>query len=170
MVILPQNVLTIHRVYVLTNLKQSTCTTLNKVYTMYSVYRQPNSQREWKYLTDVSTSTSVKFFSLEESRWDFVDPCIHWMVQLNLTLTEISYSIYPNDQVITNISIDSAVEPISSKRSNVFKLSGYSDMTMVHVESVQFSLLNYDWNQRLELLPWAQHRLLVPRGPPSVRR
>lgn len=76
--------------------------------------------REWKYLTDVSTSTSVKFFSLEESRWDFVDPCIHWMVQLNLTLTEISYSIYPNDQVITNISIDSAVEPISSKRSNVF--------------------------------------------------
>lgn len=70
------------------------------------------------------------------------------MVQLNLTLTEISYSIYPNDQVITNISIDSAVEPISSKRSN-----GYSDMTMVHVESVQFSLLNYDWNQRLELLP-----------------
>lgn len=120
MVILPQNVLTIHRIYILTNLKQSTCTTLNKVYTMYSVYRQPNSQREWKYLTDVSTSTSVKFFSLEESRWDFVDPCIHWMVQLNLTLTEISYSIYPNDQVITNISIDSAVEPISSKRSNVF--------------------------------------------------
>lgn len=31
----------------------------------------------------------------------------------------ISYSIYPNDQVITNISIDSAIEPISSKRSNV---------------------------------------------------
>lgn len=46
MVILPQNVLTIHRVYVLTNLKQSTCTTLNKVYTMYSVYHQPNSQRD----------------------------------------------------------------------------------------------------------------------------
>lgn len=46
MVILPQNVLTIHRVYVLTNLKQSTCTTLNKVYTMYSVFRQPNSQRD----------------------------------------------------------------------------------------------------------------------------
>lgn len=65
MVILPQNVLTIHRVYVLTNLKQSTCTTLNKVYTMYSVFRQPNSQRD---LTDVSTSTSVKFFSLDESR------------------------------------------------------------------------------------------------------
>lgn len=85
--------------------------------------------REWKYLTDVSTSTSVKFFSLEESRWDFVDPCIHWMVQLNLTLTEISYSIYPNDQVITNISIDSAVEPISSKRSNVLTvwIFGYDD-------------------------------------------
>lgn len=46
MVILPQNVLTIHRIYILTNLKQSTCTTLNKVYTMYSVYRQPNSQRD----------------------------------------------------------------------------------------------------------------------------
>lgn len=46
MVILPQNVLTIHRVYVLTNLKQSTCTTLNKVYTTYSVYHQPNSQRD----------------------------------------------------------------------------------------------------------------------------
>lgn len=46
MVILPQNVLTIHRVYVLTNLKQSTCTTLNKVYTTYSVYHQPNFQRD----------------------------------------------------------------------------------------------------------------------------
>lgn len=51
------------------------------------------------------------------------------MVQLNLTLTEISYSIYPNDQVITNISIDSAVEPISSKRSNVLTvwIFGYDD-------------------------------------------
>lgn len=115
MVILPQNVLTIHRVYVLTNLKQSTCTTLNKVYTMYSVYRQPNSQREWKYLTDVSTSTSVKLFSLEESRWDFVDPCIHWKIQLNLTLPEISYSIYSNDQVIINISI-------TSVQSNLYRL------------------------------------------------
>lgn len=37
MVILPQHVFTIHRVYILTNLKQSACTTLNKVYTMYSV-------------------------------------------------------------------------------------------------------------------------------------
>lgn len=85
--------------------------------------------REWKYLTDVSTSTSVKFFSLDESRWDFVDPCIHWKIQLNLTLPEISYSIYPNDQVITNISIDSAIEPISSKRLNVLTvwIFGYDD-------------------------------------------
>lgn len=41
----------------------------------------------------------------------------------------ISYSIYPNDQVIINISIDSGVEPISSKRSNVLNvwIFGYDD-------------------------------------------
>lgn len=123
MVILPQNVLTIHRVYVLTNLKQSTCTTLNKVYTMYSVFRQPNSQRDSSRMKIFDGRLDVDVRQIFQS-WRVSLRFRRPMHTLNDTVKPNFagnfFSIYPNDQVITNISIDSAVEPISSKRSNVF--------------------------------------------------